>query len=367
MSHAPAIACWRPALAGGLFLAMPFALFFDGEAHLSQAAWLGLGLAGGMFALVVANAGAALLLAWSTVHLLIIRHLASQGQLSLGFFLTANAAHARLVAGVAVLALAPVIFAGRPRLLLNMLRVAILVWAAWWLAEALGLDPLLTAHPVNDPYPEGLRGACLGSSVVLASMLGACWPLFLERRWWLGLLLIGPALIMQDSFTGLLAALAAGSAWGWAWLRAHGLRKWAARLAWLDGLALAAIVVVGIAGWRGGFAQEVRLALWLPALEHSELLGHGPGSWAPGMGSALGHASPYSGYVLALWEYGWIGLGVVLAGLGQLVWRARQRPRLLGAVVGVALASAGTLIWEQPVAAAWCLMLFGLVEVCRGS
>ncbi len=210
--------------------------------------------------------------------------------------------------------------------------------------------------------PDGLRGGCLGSSVVLGGLLGAAWPLFLGRHWWPGLLLLAPALAWQDSATGWLAAGAAGAAWLFAWLLGHGRERQARELAALAILVLTAGLAVASL-WHDGPGAYHRRLLWTAALADATLTGYGPGAWAHTLGRRLGHASPYSGYVLLLWEYGWIGLGLALAGLGQLCWRARRSPALLGAVAGAAVASAGTLLWEQPVSAAWCLMLFGLVEV----
>lgn len=349
-------------VAGALFLALPAALVFDGEPHISQAAWLGMALAGGMFALVVGNAGAALLLAWSALWLLGLRALAAQGKVPAGMYGVAGGAHAHLVGGVALLALTPVIFAGRGELLANLLRMMILLCAAWWLLELLGLDPLLRVHPTRGYGADGMRGACLGSSVIMGGLLGAAWPLFVSRRWWPGLVLLVPALAWQQSATGWLAAGAAGAGWLFAWLLANGREALAKELvayaAVILGFGLLAAIML-----HPGPGADQRLMIWSAAAEGASWLGFGPGSWPHTLGRRLGHASPYSGYVLALWEYGWIGLGVVLAGLGQLLWQARRRPMMLGAVLGAAAASAGTLIWEQPVSAAWCLLLFGLVEV----
>ncbi len=141
MSQASVIAAWRPALAGALFLLLPLALSFDGEAHLSQAAWMSLMLSGGMFALVVGNAGAALLLSWSCFWVLALRYCAAHRLAPAAMFQAAGAAHAHVVVGVAVLALTPVLFAGRGRQLADLLRVLVLLCAAWWLLELLGLDP----------------------------------------------------------------------------------------------------------------------------------------------------------------------------------------------------------------------------------
>ncbi len=360
----PALAAIPAWSAAGLALLVPFALWFDGQVHVSQAQWFGLALAGGMFALVVGNRGAAALLALSSAMLLVGRHLAVTRAIPLEVYQAASDAHAYLVAGVAVLALAPIVFAGRLALLLNACRALVLLLAAWWLAGLLGLDPLLKPSPDGAGLAMGHNGGPLGSPIILAGLVGAAWPLFIAGRWAYCLPLLAGCLAMQDSATGWLAAGAAAFACLWACARPLGNRlHW-----WIAGVALAALAAGVLAAviWHRGPGASHRLMIWAQVVQDARLIGWGPGSWASTLGRKVGHASPYSAYALVLWEYGWLGLACIAFAAWHALRRALGNPALLASLVGLLAASGGTMIWEQPVTATWGLLLLGLIEVDHG-
>lgn len=351
-----------PAIAAALALLVPFALIFDGQVHVSQGAWMATALAGGMLALVaLPNLGAAMLLAYSSVLLLSGRYLAVHQAIPLETYQAAVQAHGYLVAGVAILALTPLLFRGRPALLLGTCRALVLLTVTWWLAGLLGVDPLLRPSPDGAGLAMGHNGGPFGSPIILAGLVGASWPLFIVGHWAYCLPLLAGCLAMQDSATGWLAAAAAGFVYFWACAKPLGTRlHW-----WIAALAavLLAVGILAAVAWHRGPGASHRLMLWAQVVQDSRLIGWGPGSWVSTLGQHTGHDSPYSAYALVLWEYGWTGLACLGLAAAHSLRRAQGNPALLAALVGLLAASGGTMIWEQPITATWGSLLLGLIEV----
>ncbi|MCE1186211.1 MAG: hypothetical protein LWW92_11480 [Rhodocyclales bacterium] len=350
-------------LAACLVLLLPFALCFDGQVHVSQGWFLSVALGASLVAALLPNPGASLLLLLGLVGCLVLRFLAVRGLAPVGRYLAAQSAFDCLFAGSLLLALLPLVFRGRAARLRGLLCLLPLLLAAWSLLGWLGLDPLLQPSSAGLGLPMGRNGGPVESPIVLAGLLGSSVPLLLWRGRWgwdVGALVLLVVAGMQGSWTGWLAGVAGGLAMLVSMIppRLSRLR----RLLLAAGMGVLLCLTAACLLWHHGPGADQRLMLWAQALQGSRPLGWGPGSWSQILGHATGHASPYSAYVLVLWEYGWLGLALVLAGLWHALRRAFPNPGLFGALVGLAVASGGTLIWEQPVAAVWGLGLLSLVE-----
>jgi len=210
----------------------------------------------------------------------------------------------------------------------NIICIAAAIQASIGLLQSFGIDPVFdffgSIVAVTTELDRTAAVGTLGNNNFLAAFIAISLPFFFRRGWFYVLPLIIACLIACKTSTAFVAA-ASGAAF-YFYLQARANLKWSipAATAALGAVAYYVLVYHPI-------LQNDRPDLWIDGIRkatmswHTLLIGYGPtAEWK--IGDKL-----HSEYVMTLYNFGLIGLGLLAAYIVSVLKRFRQIDRILAA------------------------------------
>ena len=385
--RAIAVNNWQGLILAGMFLAAPFGFVLGGPMREAVGFYMAIAVGPALVALYRPRTlGLFVCLCGGWYAVARVGVLTAQTPATVAAFAHAQWTYWAVLIGVLICLAVPVA-PKRYRLdwWLNVICLSALLMCAWTVLQGLGIDPLLHR---SAEYPAGWSpwriGSLVGHANFLAAYLAVCAPFFCRGRWIVLLPVIVAAIAVQETTGGILA-LAAGL--GYLALVRWGRKKFLIGLA--VGIVLGCLFVTFIDPIYCSMAP--RLRTWAAAADVT-LLGHGPGSWRMLEAAKFNSPFVFNEYLQVLYEFGLIGLGLVVWFLARVFFKKPSKPwpdiyRLLGvfvreikepppplwpgyhlkaALIAMAVNCGVNPFFHVPVTAALGLVILGLYEVAYG-
>jgi hypothetical protein len=286
--------------------------------------------------------------------------------LFLGFLTSNHTITAYLLEGSVWTALGAVVFAliyyGRIKneTAFNILCVTAVIQAGLGVAQSFGYNPIFDFYralvAVTSHLPPNAATGTLGNNNFLAAYVAIALPFFFRRRWCYFLPLLIICLHVAVTTTAAIAAIAGAAYYFYPQVRGQ-----------LRSIALAGAAVAGCCIYYAFIYHPIignnRPDMWLNGIQkvagswQSIMIGYGPAAtWKPG-------DELHSEYVMALFNFGAVGLGLVAAYIVS-VFRAMEKidRRLMAAFVAICIDAIGNHLMHTIPTALIVIAILAMIE-----